>query len=254
MNVATRLGRADYGRPMRTVLGLPAIAAAIIASTCAARADSLPPVVGLLDQQGNSGDGFIEDETEETAEAARRDGRASDPAPLNQLRLDLGIGGPGGLMALRYSRVLSTKTRIEPGLGLGYTGVIGSLMITQPFYERVRRPKGHAPMFSSLGAYLGYSASLRSASLEHPWVGNEAVIPNGAYHWIDFGLSVQTRWHNVLLTVGAGVTKLVAAPDGVGGPMETDDDEDFLWWIAPEGWFANPGIAPSLWSSVGYAF
>lgn len=230
----TRLGRHV------TLATLAAILAATLA-TRAASAEPLPAMVSLLDEPGTTDPG-----DEDITPPSRV--RVADVTPRNQLRLELGIAGPGGLMALRYSRVLSTDTRIEPAVGIGYTGMLGSLLVTQPFFQRIRRWPDHAPMFSSLEVYLGYSVTHRSVESADP----APSIPNGTYHWIDFGLSVQNRWHGVVFMMGGGVSKLMSAPAGLGGaPDEQNDDLSFP---LPEEWLARKGYAPSLWSSIGYAF
>jgi len=212
-----------------------------------ARAETLPAVVGFLDEQGNRDDPFIDDEPElPAAQTAKR-----PPPGDHQLRLELGVGGPGGLMAVRYSRVLSTGTRIEPAVGLGYTGVVGSLLVAHPFYERVRQRWGGSPIGATLEIYAGYSASRLTDGLDHPWTGRDEFLPHGTYHWIDVGLSTQASWRNLRWTTGVGVTKLVSGPAEIGG--EGLDEETF-WFAFPEGWIGKHGIAPALWSSVGYAF
>lgn len=231
------------------LLGSLAILGVSMAASAPQRADAepMPPVVGLLDEQGNRGDTFVEDEDVVPAEQPIAPPRAA----RNELRLELGVGGPAGLMAVRYSRVLSGGTRIEPAVGLGYTGVVGSLMVTQPLVERVRYKPGGTPLIATFEIYGGYSASVLTEDLRHGSVGREAFVPDGTYHWIDIGLSTQARWGSLRVTTGLGVTKLLTGPAGIGGDL---DDEDISWLASPEGWVGKLGIAPSLWSSVGLSF
>src|SRR5688572_26492768 len=78
----------------------------------------------------------------------------------NQLRTDLAFSGPGGLIAMRYSRVLSSGTRIEPAIGVAYTGYLGSLLVTQPLTTRQRRTGGGTAYSSAFEVYGGYGASV----------------------------------------------------------------------------------------------
>lgn len=176
----------------------------------------------------------------------------ASPAPpiTHQLRFEIGVGGPGGLMGVRYSRVLSSSgTRIEPGVGLAYTGVIGSLVVTQPLFEHTSR-KGAYETRTTFELYGGYSASHLADSTRHAWTGPEAFLPNGTYHWIDLGISVQGRLSHFVITAGCGVTKLVAGPAGI----KSVDEDDTIWFLFPEGWIGRQRMAPALWSSLGYAF
>ena len=168
----------------------------------------------------------------------------------NQLRAELGMGGPAGVMALRYSRVLPTGMRIEPALGLAYTGVIGSMLITQPFARWDKTTKGGTPYTTELEVYGGYSMSMMRDGTHHPWTGREDFIPNGNYHWVDFGLSNQTKFKSWVLTMGAGASILLSAPMALFEPHE----DDHLWFIFPDGWMSKQRWVPTLWSSVGYAF
>lgn len=212
-----------------------------------ARGEPVPAAVALLDQQTDARD-FVERDAPPAIK--KPDLHADD---RNQLRLELGMGGPAGLMAVRYSRVLSTRTRIEPGVGLAYTGAIGSLLVAQPLAERVSYTKGGTPTSATFELYVGYGASHASDALEHPWAGSKTAIPAGTYHWIDIGISTQFRYKALTLTGGIGATKLVSGPDGIGGTGE-DEDEELLWPFFPEGWFEHAGMAPALWSSVGWTF
>jgi hypothetical protein len=87
-----------------------------------AHAEPPPGVISAVDEQTNTSYFWDEDE-------AARDARTPQPAEVqdrNQVHLALGVGGPTGLVGLRYSRVVTeVGTRIEPGIGLGYTGVVG---------------------------------------------------------------------------------------------------------------------------------
>lgn len=232
---------------MRSPSPLVAAAACIVAAMTvlgsAAHAETLPAVVALIDEQTQADDTFSEP-------SSLPRGRASSSTD-HQLRLELGVGGPGGLMAVRYSRVLATGTRIEPAFGLGYTGVVGSLLVTQPLVDKVSHTRAGTPYVATFEIYGGYSASHLRDGLHHPWVGRESFIPDGTYHWIDLGLSTQMRWRGLVLTAGLGATKLVSGPNGIGG--ENLDEETF-WWVFPEGWIGKQRMAPSLWSSIGHAF
>lgn len=253
---AASRARADYGHIMtcgrddlddarRTRAKLVVVGLALVMAMAArAHAETLPPVIGLVDEQTHGTD-FVEEDV------------APPTAPLppaterNQLRLELGIGGPGGLMAIRYSRVLPTGTRIEPAVGLGYTGVLGSLLVTHPLFEGVTHTGRGTPVGASFELYGGYRASYLNDDLHHPWTGRADFIPNGTYHWIDVGLSTQMRWRALRITAGLGATKLVSGPAGIGGE---DAASETFWFFFPEGWFARHALAPSLWSSIGYAF
>jgi hypothetical protein len=169
----------------------------------------------------------------------------------NQLRLETGLGAPAGVVALRYSRVLPTQTRVEPGAGIGYTGMLASILVTQPVFERATHAWNGALVDASLELYAGYSVSRQSRATDHAWSASEMVIPDGTYHWLDAGVSVQVRWRQIVFTTGGGVTKLLAGPRGIGGP---DVDEDTIWFFVPEGWFAQARLAPALWTSLGIVF
>jgi hypothetical protein len=210
-----------------------------------ARAETMPAVVALLDEQTNP-EGMVDETPPATPKRP-----LPPPRGPNQLRLELGVGAPAGLVGLRYSRVLPTRTRIEPGLGLGYTGMLASLLVTQPLLAGTTRTDGGTPVGVTLELYAGYSASRRSDAGDHPWTGPEQFIPRGTYHWIDAGASTQMRWRQLVFTTGLGITKLVAGPDGIGGGVAA---EETFWFVFPEGWFAKYAIAPTLWSSVGIVF
>lgn len=226
---------------MRPSLLLAALAglAAIFALPLRASAETQPGVVTLIEAQTRPGD-FEEPEPTTPAKPL--------PPTSDQLRLELGAGGPGGLVSVRYSRVLSTGTRIEPGAGLAYTGILGSLLITQPLFERRSRTAHHETSFS-FEVYGGYSASHLADSTRHAGAGDAFYIPDGTYHWLDLGISVQGRWRSIVLTTGLGVTKLLAGPELPGV-----DEEDTFWFLFPEGWLGKHGMAPALWSSIGYSF
>jgi hypothetical protein len=233
---------------------MPRRCAAVLASllvatlTAAASAEPMPAVVALLDEQ-TTGDGFVDAPPSASASTL-----APLPAPRgpNQLRLELGVGAPAGLVAVRYSRVLPTGTRIEPGLGLGYTGMLASLMVTQALIAGTTRTDSGQPVGATFELYGGYSASRRSDAADHAWTGPEQFIPRGTYHWIDVGISTQLRWRQLVFTTGLGVTKLVAGPADIGGASNADDET--FWFFFPEGWFGKYAIAPSIWTSVGVVF
>jgi hypothetical protein len=107
-------------------------------------------------------------------------------------------------------------------------------------------------MAAALELYGGYSASYLRDEFRHRLSGPPQSIPNGAYHWLDVGISSQARWRSFVWTVGGGITKLVASP--AGGPADDDHSADALWIFSPEGWFSEVGLAPTLWSSVGMSF
>jgi hypothetical protein len=225
-----------------------AVVVVVVVSVSSARAlcEPAPRAVALVDS-GSAHDGLA-------ATPDRGSATVNRPPPLpghHQLRLDLGAGAPGGLMAVRYSRVLSHGTRIEPAAGLGLTGVVGSLLVTQPLADKVGHTRGGTPFVTTFEIYGGYGASHLRDGLHHPWAGREMFIPNGTYHWIDLGISTQTRFRSFLLTSGVGMTKLLAGPEGIGGD---DIDEETFWWLFPEGWLGKHAMGPALWSSVGYEF
>jgi hypothetical protein len=178
------------------------------------------------------------------ASTARADGGA------NQLRLELGVGGPGGAAAVRYSRVLPTRTRIEPAIGLAYTGVLGSLLVTQPFVRSEDSWRGHVST-TTIELYAGYSVSALGDGLRHPLAGREDFLPDGIYHWLDAGISLQGTLPWFQVTGGVGFSKLLAGPDGIGGP---DLDEETFWFLYGEGWIGKQRWAPALWSSIGWQF
>jgi hypothetical protein len=170
--------------------------------------------------------------------------------PNNQIRADLAVGGPGGMMALRYSRVLPTGTRIEPAFGLAYTGLIGSVLVTQPFTTREWSTPSGTKYSTKFEVYGGYGMSALRDGLHHPWAGDADRVPNGNYHWADFGLSMQTKWRSLLITAGSGASILVSSPKF----EEMEDDDDWLWFFFPEGWMREQRWVPTLWSSIGWEF
>ncbi|HEY5925612.1 MAG TPA: hypothetical protein VIV11_28195 [Kofleriaceae bacterium] len=174
---------------------------------------------------------------------------AEPAARDNQLRADLAFSGPGGIMAVRYSRVLPSGTRIEPAFGLAYTGVIGSVLVTQPFTSWDRRTQAGTLITTTLEVYGGYGASWMGGR-RHPWAGRESFIDDGVYHWADFGLSMQGSIRDWLITAGSGASVLVSAPMSFG----EDREDDHLWFLFPEGWMAKQRWVPTLWTSIGYAF
>src|SRR5262245_19050498 len=93
------------------------------------------------------------------------------PKP-NQVRLDAAFSGPGGMMALRYSRALSTGLRIEPAGGLAHTGILTSLLVTQPLTSGDRRTNGGTPYTTALEVYGGYGVSVLREGLHHPWAAS----------------------------------------------------------------------------------
>jgi hypothetical protein len=219
------------------------VAACTMALASRGHAETLPPAVALVDEQ--TGGELVEDGPQAPKEPL-------PPATeRNQLRLELGIGGPSGMIAVRYSRVLATRTRIEPAVGLGYTGVLGSLLVTHPLFEAVVHTKRGTATGITFELYGGYSASHKTDALEHPWTGRPQLIPNGTYHWIDFGLSTQVRWRALRMTAGGGVTKLLDGPAGIGGD---NHEHETFWYFFPEGWFSRKQLAPAFWSSIGFAF
>ena len=172
------------------------------------------------------------------------------PKP-NQLRADVAFSGPGGMMALRYSRMLSTGMRIEPAVGLAYTGLLISALVAQPITSWDRRTSGGTAYTTALELYGGYGASVLRDGLHHPWAGSPNHIPDGTYHWVDFGLSTMTRLRSWVFGMGTGASILVKAPDSLGAEMREDD---YLWPLFPEGWMTKQHWVPTLWTSMGYEF
>ena len=176
----------------------------------------------------------------------------TEEKPLhNQLRGDFAFSGPGGMIALRYSRVLDSGLRIEPAIGIGQSGYFGSAIVTMPFYVKNKVTKSGLPYRAQLEVYAGYGASYYSADHEHPWSGNPNFFPVGVYHWVDFGISQTTTVKGWIVGMGGGASILVHSPMSATDEMHEDED---LWWVFPEGWMRKQHWVPTLWTTIGREF
>jgi hypothetical protein len=165
------------------------------------------------------------------------------------LQVELGVS-PAGTLGVRYLQPLgASSTRVGPGIGIGTSGFLASLLIDHPFHRSTARRSSFA-VDQQFSVYACYALGVfRGQAREHPFAGKDEWIPPGEYHWLDLGASVQVGGERWFLGGGLGITVLLRAPDGLGdGEIE---DEDLLWWTRPEGWMRQQGWGPAVWSSVG---
>ena len=176
-------------------------------------------------------------------EAAARAQPVAEPESP-ELQVALGAA-PTGLMGVRLSLPIGPGLRLEPGLGLGESGTIGSLVLAL----RLLRTQPTPTRSAQLLVYAGYAASLLSDGQRGPLAS--ARLPSGVYQWLDLGLAAKTRVAGVVLTVGGGISRRLRAPAGLGTSRSEDDE---LWPLTGDGWIAHEKTLPAFWCSLGRSF
>jgi hypothetical protein len=147
-------------------------------------------------------------------------------------------------VAIRYSHAFTAiGTRVEPALGLGYTGALASLLLSQPFLHW----DANELYPSRFGGYVGYSYGLLREFTRHPWAASPNFLPNGGYQWLDVGLSAHVQQPCFTLGMGSGVAFLVRSPK-----LTQPGGDGALWLFYPEEWMRRYGLTPSLWASLGW--
>ena len=166
-----------------------------------------------------------------------RPARAQAEAGVEHIRLEGGVAAPAGAVALRYSRQLwEGGASLEPGLGLGYTGTVLSLLASHPLFGAA---SSEGSGLTSL--YAGMAMGVLGEGTRHPWASSAGHLPDGAYHWLDIGISQHASMGQLHVVAGVGVSVLLD---------EVDVEGEDLIAVVPE-WWINEGWAPSLWVGIG---
>jgi len=161
-----------------------------------------------------------------------------------ELHVALGVA-PTGLAGVRLSVPIVGALRLEPGVGVGASGTVGSLVLALP----VLRTQPTPTRWAQLLLYGGYAASFLSDDQRTPLAA--AQLPNGVYQWLDLGVAAKTNVRGLLLVVGGGISRRMSAPAGLGADPREDDE---LWPLSGEGWITHRKTMPAFWCSVGKRF
>lgn len=162
--------------------------------------------------------------------------------PANAVWMELGMAAPGGVIALRANhRLADFGLAIEPAVGVGYTGLVGSLLLAQ----ELARLTGTKPP-ASLEVYGGYSVGLLNDTTRAAFSAHQGSVPNGAYHFVDAGMLLRGHWKNFFMVFGGGLSFLVARPGA-----ELVEDE---WFVLTPEWWLRRRVMPVARVGLGYAF
>ena len=173
---------------------------------------------------------------------APRESRAHERSAL---RTEFGVASPAGVLGVRASfTIAGNDTRLEPGVGMGLTGTIVSLIASTRIREVTLSDS--PSVGGSLRIYAGYGVGIHSGQ---GGVFASRYLRQGSYHWLESGIAVEGEVGRLVLSTGAGLSILASQPRFPADGVSTED----LYPIFPEWWVRN-GWAPHLWFGVGMRF
>lgn len=165
----------------------------------------------------------------------------------HEVRLDVGVAAPVGLVGARYGyRVAARGPWLSAGLGLGYTGLHLSAVVDQPLVT-AEGVGGNTDL--TLSVYLGYAVGFVRDGLSLP-ASLATTPPDGNYHWLDGGLTLRGGIGHLLFSVSLGVSGLAGAPE-----LTSLSEDRFVFGVLPlaDGWVRGR-LVPSLGMGLGARF
>ena len=172
------------------------------------------------------------------------------PGRLDHRELHVAMGGgPVGVLGLRLS-VPFGALRLEPGVGIGVTGEVASLVAALRLGKWMTPGPKTRPV--ELDVYAGSALSWLDGD-GGPLASDD--LPAGTYDWLDLGIAIKTAVGGTLVTLGGGISHRLSGPAALDQPRASSGDEDgWLWPLVPTGCVWHRRTLPALWLSLGRSF